>query len=89
MNALEMMVLAGGFGTRLRAAVSDVPKPFAPVGTLPFLQYQIDSCPARGVALVMHRLATVRHCDVIIELERGRDVACGHEGFLAGSAAFY
>lgn len=43
----EAIVLAGGFGTRLRKVVSDVPKPMAPMddkGT-PFL------------ALVMHKLA--------------------------------
>lgn len=43
----EVIILAGGFGTRLRQVVSDVPKPMAPMdekGT-PFL------------AFVMHRLA--------------------------------
>lgn len=35
----EAIVLAGGFGTRLRAVVSDVPKPLAPVAGRPFLHW--------------------------------------------------
>ncbi len=36
---IPVIVLAGGFGTRLRALVSDVPKPMAPVAGRPFLEY--------------------------------------------------
>lgn len=36
---MEAVVLAGGFGTRLRSVVSDVPKPMAPVNGEPFLSY--------------------------------------------------
>ncbi|MEY4935952.1 MAG: Nucleotidyl transferase, partial [Bacteroidota bacterium] len=32
MRITEAIILAGGMGTRLREAVSDVPKPMAPVG---------------------------------------------------------
>lgn len=39
---MEAIVLAGGFGTRLASVVSDVPKPMAPVGGIPFLQYVMD-----------------------------------------------
>ncbi|MGZ3883308.1 MAG: nucleotidyltransferase family protein [Bacteroidia bacterium] len=35
----EAIILAGGFGTRLKDVVSDVPKPMAPVNTIPFLNY--------------------------------------------------
>lgn len=38
----EAIVLAGGFGTRLRSVVSDVPKPMAPVAGKPFLCYLLD-----------------------------------------------
>lgn len=34
---MEAIILAGGFGTRLRAVVPDLPKPMAPVGERPFL----------------------------------------------------
>jgi D-glycero-alpha-D-manno-heptose 1-phosphate guanylyltransferase len=36
---MEAIILAGGFGTRLRHIVSDVPKPMAPVNNKPFLEY--------------------------------------------------
>ena len=34
---MDAIVLVGGLGTRLRGVVSDVPKPMAPVGGVPFL----------------------------------------------------
>jgi D-glycero-alpha-D-manno-heptose 1-phosphate guanylyltransferase len=46
---MKMLVLAGGFGTRLRSLVSDVPKPLAPVGSIPFLHYQIENWIAQGI----------------------------------------
>jgi D-glycero-alpha-D-manno-heptose 1-phosphate guanylyltransferase len=46
---MECIVLAGGMGTRLRAAVSDRPKPMADVAGKPFLQWQLDSLIDRGV----------------------------------------
>lgn len=45
----HLLVLAGGFGTRLRSAVSDVPKPMAPVAEQPFLGYLIESWVNQGV----------------------------------------
>jgi len=44
-----MLVLAGGFGTRLRAAVPDVPKPLAPVQGRPYLWYFLDLWISRGI----------------------------------------
>jgi D-glycero-alpha-D-manno-heptose 1-phosphate guanylyltransferase len=35
------MVLAGGFGSRLKTAVPNIPKALAPVGDVPFLQLQL------------------------------------------------
>jgi D-glycero-alpha-D-manno-heptose 1-phosphate guanylyltransferase len=35
----EAVILAGGFGTRLRTVIEDVPKPMAPVNGKPFLEY--------------------------------------------------
>ena len=38
----EAIILAGGLGTRLRHVVSDVPKPMAPIGERPFLEFVLD-----------------------------------------------
>jgi D-glycero-alpha-D-manno-heptose 1-phosphate guanylyltransferase len=46
---MEAIVLAGGLGTRLRAAVPDVPKPMAPVNGRPFLERLLDYWIAQGV----------------------------------------
>jgi NDP-sugar pyrophosphorylase family protein len=46
---MKLLVLAGGFGTRLRTAVTDVPKPLAPVGDVPFLQLQIEHWLEQGI----------------------------------------
>jgi len=46
---MKAMVLAGGFGTRLAHIVKDVPKPMAPVGTLPFLELLLRSLATKGI----------------------------------------
>ena len=38
----EAIILAGGFGTRLKEVVSDIPKVMAPVNGRPFLEYVIN-----------------------------------------------
>lgn len=38
---LTVIILAGGYGTRLRAVVKDVPKPMAPINGRPFLEFQL------------------------------------------------
>jgi D-glycero-alpha-D-manno-heptose 1-phosphate guanylyltransferase len=40
--AKEAVILAGGFGTRLKSLVSDVPKSMAPIKNLPFLSYLLE-----------------------------------------------
>lgn len=49
MRNSNLLVLAGGFGTRLRSAVADVPKALAPVAGKPFLQFLIDAWLQQGV----------------------------------------
>ena len=55
-----LLVLAGGFGTRLQSIVSDVPKPLAPVCGKPFITYLIDHWMVQGVNdfifLLLYRL---------------------------------
>ncbi|MDD9911787.1 MAG: nucleotidyltransferase family protein [Alphaproteobacteria bacterium] len=38
---MRVIILAGGFGTRLKTVVSDVPKPMAPIAGVPFLERQM------------------------------------------------
>lgn len=49
----EAIILAGGFGTRLRSVVSGVPKPLAPVAGRPFLAWMLDSLSAQGIRRVI------------------------------------
>ena len=46
---MEAIILAGGLGKRLRQAVPGLPKPMAPVGGRPFLEYLLDYWAAQGV----------------------------------------
>jgi D-glycero-alpha-D-manno-heptose 1-phosphate guanylyltransferase len=39
---VEAIILAGGFGSRLRVLVPEVPKPLAPIRSRPFLEYLLD-----------------------------------------------
>jgi NDP-sugar pyrophosphorylase family protein len=45
----EAIILAGGLGTRLREAVSDVPKPLAPVAGRPFLEFLLRNYYRQGI----------------------------------------
>jgi D-glycero-alpha-D-manno-heptose 1-phosphate guanylyltransferase len=47
---MRAILLAGGFGTRLRSVVSDAPKPMAPVAGRPFLFWLLDLLASRGVS---------------------------------------
>ena len=46
---MEAIILAGGLGTRLRPVVPDLPKPLAPIGGRPFLEYLLDYWEAQGI----------------------------------------
>ncbi len=50
---MEAVVLAGGLGTRLRAVVSDVPKPLAPIAGRPFLHWLLDGLARQGITRVV------------------------------------
>lgn len=44
-----MLVMAGGFGTRLKSVVSDVPKPLAPINGTPFLHMLLENWVRQGM----------------------------------------
>jgi D-glycero-alpha-D-manno-heptose 1-phosphate guanylyltransferase len=50
---MDAIVLAGGFGTRLRSVVSNLPKPMAPVGGRPFLDLLLESLKTKGITRVI------------------------------------
>lgn len=50
MEAPQLLILAGGFGTRLRSVLTDLPKPLAPVGKEPFLFYFIKNWERQGIS---------------------------------------
>jgi NDP-sugar pyrophosphorylase family protein len=53
----KVLILAGGFGSRLKSVVYDVPKPLAPVCGKPFLIYLIENYISQGAkefVLLLH-----------------------------------
>jgi D-glycero-alpha-D-manno-heptose 1-phosphate guanylyltransferase len=52
-DGISAVILAGGLGTRLKAAVGDRPKPLAQINGRPFLDYQIAQLGRAGLADVL------------------------------------
>jgi len=50
---MEAIVLAGGFGTRLRELVADVPKPMAPIAGRPFLEILLSFLASKGFTRII------------------------------------
>lgn len=68
-----MLVLAGGFGTRLRSVVSEVPKPLAPVIDRPYLHYLIENWVEQGVTsltFLLHHQADL--IEVFLESQKSK-----------------
>lgn len=77
---MRLLVLAGGFGTRLKTVISDVPKALAPIGDVPFLQLQLEHWMEQGLReftfllhhqadliiafLQLHQVRLLRECQV-------------------------
>ena len=53
---MEAIVLAGGFGTRLKQVVPELPKPMAPVAGRPFLEILLTSLAQKGFSRVIMSL---------------------------------
>jgi D-glycero-alpha-D-manno-heptose 1-phosphate guanylyltransferase len=74
---MEAIILAGGFGTRLRSVVSDVPKPMAPVAGRPFLELLLRSLKTKGITRAILSVGYMsevitshfQECEVGIDLE--------------------
>lgn len=62
---MDAVVLAGGFGTRLRSVVPDLPKPMAPVAGKPFLEILLRMLARKGVRRAVMSLGY--QADVIVK----------------------
>lgn len=70
----KLLILAGGFGTRLAKVVNDVPKPLAPVNHKPFLYYIIESYRMQGIndfVFLIHHMADKMKAFVAEEQQNG------------------
>ena len=50
---MEAIILAGGFGTRLKQIVNNVPKPMAPINGRPFLEILLNLLSKKGFSRVI------------------------------------
>ena len=50
---MQAIVLAGGFGTRIKAVIKEIPKPMAPIGEKPFLEYILRYLKHQGICSVI------------------------------------
>jgi D-glycero-alpha-D-manno-heptose 1-phosphate guanylyltransferase len=63
------IILAGGFGTRLREAVPDRPKCLAPIGSRSFIEIQLELLAAQGITEFVLALG---HLSSMVEIEAER-----------------
>ena len=64
MDNTPVIILAGGFGTRLSSIVKDVPKPMAPVNGKPFLHYIFHSLQKQKIQKV---ILSVGHLKEVVQ----------------------
>ena len=50
---MKVIILAGGKGTRLKSIISDIPKPMAPIGSTPFLDFLIQSLKKQSIKKIV------------------------------------
>jgi len=62
---MKLLILAGGFGTRLKSVVGTVPKALAPVNEKPFLYLQLEHWVEQGITSFVFLLH--HQADLIIE----------------------
>jgi len=66
MSGCEVVILAGGFGSRLKSVLGEsVPKPMAPINNIPLIEHQLLECKKYGftkILILLHHLP-----DLIIE----------------------
>ncbi|HEX8713266.1 MAG TPA: sugar phosphate nucleotidyltransferase, partial [Terracidiphilus sp.] len=58
---MEAIVLAGGFGTRLKGVLQGVPKPMAPIAGRPFLEILLNQLVHAGCSRVILSVGHLHH----------------------------
>src|SRR5258706_4188907 len=53
METPDVVILAGGLGTRLQSVPGDIPRPLRPVNGRPFLAYLLDQVRAAGTGRIV------------------------------------
>jgi NDP-sugar pyrophosphorylase family protein len=97
---IPVVILAGGMGKRLEAAVADRPKPLAPVGTRSFLEIQLSLLKEQGarrfVLCVGHRAEQIQAAlqdgsgmGIRIEYSIETDILLGTAGALRNALDFF
>lgn len=86
---MKAIILTGGFGTRLRDVVSDVPKPMAIIVGKPFLEHQIRSLKKQGIEEII--LAVYYKANIIKSyfgggVQQGVDITYSEEDVPLGTA---
>ena len=72
-NEMDVIILAGGLGTRLRSVVSELPKSMAPVNGKPFLFYLLKALSKYQIRKVVLSVGYRHECIVEWVRENGRD----------------
>lgn len=67
---MQAIILAGGFGTRLRTVVSDVPKPLAPINGRPFLDLLLAQLRRAGFSTAVLAVGYL-HEQIVKHVEAG------------------
>ena len=57
----EVIIIAGGMGTRLNSAVPNLPKPMAPIDGKPFLTLLLDHLELQGFSDVILSVGYLHH----------------------------
>lgn len=86
---ITVVILAGGFGTRIKHLLPDVPKPMAPVAGRPFLEWVVRyfaGCGLKDFILSTGHLAGVIETYFLKNPINGVEVACCQETAPLGTA---
>ncbi len=71
---MQAIILAGGFGTRLKSAVSNVPKPMAPINSKPFLEYVLEELNNNGFNKAILAIGYMKDCIIDYFGERYKNI---------------